>query len=389
MASTNTGIFASSFIEGFLGKKEEQEERKKQEKIIKLQTQLIEQQLSAGKIKLDAQTTLSDILTGRPAIDTPGDVGPGEFGPPKSRSGREPLPLAELLTNPEALNAAFQSGQLNLKDLLGGQDQATTLQKNVRAAGFQPGTQPFQDQMLSLLDAGADDDALAQLVFSQQQEKLDEQRRERVQFERTEKEERIGRQQAVRNDFSNAKRIIELQQDLEGTALAAGIPYGDFLRDIGAGGAALAGVLGFDLSAAQAAVAKRDELAKLFADNTIEAIDRFKGTGAITNQKFDALVAASPEIGKTAIANAKVLAGRMRAVLDAAERKGEIIPNRAEIEAWIQEMKGLSPGATTPVVDVPAISKLTIQELSQLNLQGMGEDALRAAAKRWEELSGR
>jgi hypothetical protein len=79
----------------------------------------------------------------------------------------------------------------------------------------------------------------------------------------------------------------------------------------------------------------------------------------------------------------------MRAVLDAAERKGEIIPNRAEIEAWIQEMKGLSPGATTPVVDVPAISKLTIQELSQLNLQGMGEDALRAAAKRWEELSGR
>ncbi len=44
-------------------------------------------------------------------------------------------------------------------------------------------------------------------------------------------------------------------------------------------------------------------------------------------------------MGKTAVANAKVLAGRMQSVVDAAAGKGEIIPNMAEITAWIAEMK--------------------------------------------------
>ncbi len=365
--AANTGRFAASFVEGFFGQKQEQQDRESKNKIIKMQTKLIEAQLATMQGKIDAQTKLSDILTGSVGeFEQIGETAPAPSGSPLGEDGRQPVPqfestgneppgLAELLTNPEALNALLQSGQLDLGDLIGKPQQPTTLQRNVAATGLQPGTQPFQDEMLRQLDAGSDDDVLAQLVLGQQQEKLNEQRRERELIERTEGEEKIGRRQAVKNDFGNAKRIIQLQQDLEGTALATGIPYGDFLRDIGAGAAALAAQLGFDPSAAQQAVAKRDELVKLFADGTLEAIDRFKGTGTITNQKFEALIAASPEVGKTAVANAKVLAGRMRAVLDAAERKGEIIPNRKEIEDWIEKMKGLSAGkpVSDPIVDVP------------------------------------
>ena len=349
--AANTGRFAANFVEGFFGQKQEQKDQDSKNKIIKLQTKLIEQQLATGKVKLDAQTRLSDIMTGSVGeFEQVGETAPAPSGSPLGEDGRQPVPqfestgneppgLAELLTNPESLIALVQSGQLDLGDLIGKPQQATSLSRNVQAAGFQPGTQDFQEQMLKQLDANADDDVLAQLVLSQQTEKLNEQRRERELIERTEGEEKIGRRQAVRNDFGNAKRIIEIQQDLEGTALATGIPYGEFLRKLSQGGVAILSALGFNLEEQQALIDKRDELVKLFADGTLEAIDRFKGTGTITNQKFDALIAASPEVGKTAVANAKVLAGRMQAVLDAAERKGEIIPNRAEITAWIAEMK--------------------------------------------------
>jgi len=386
MTSTNNGLFASSLVEGFFGFKRDKEEQDNKNKIIKLQTKLIEQQLNAGKVKLDAQTKLSDILTGSVGeFEQIGEAAPTPSGSPLGEDGRQPVPqfestgneppgLAELLSNPESLAALLQSGQLDLGDLIGkpGQDPA-----NVRAldiAGVKRGTEEFKEAILNNLDAGADDQALSQLILGQQTENLAEQKRERELTEKTEGEEKIGRRQAVRNDFGNAKRIIQLQQELEGTALAVGIPYGDFLRDIGAGAAALVAQLGFDPSAAQAAIAKRDELVRLFADGTLEAIDRFKGTGTITNQKFDALIAASPEVGKTAVANAKVLAGRMQAVLDAAERKSEIIPNRKEIEDWIEEMKGLtieSP-VSNPAVNVPEGLEAIDKRLAEIKAELSG-----------------
>ena len=351
MASPNTGIFASSFIEGFLGQRKDQEDRNQRNKIIKMQAKLIEAQLATVQGKIDAQTKLSDLLTGSVGeFEQIGKTAPAPSGSPLGEDGRQPVPqfestgqepmsVAEALSDPEGFLALMQSGQIKIGDLIGKPQQDTTLSRNLQAAGFQPGTGAFQEQMLKQLDANADDDVLAQLVLSQQKEKLNEQRHERELIERTEGEEKIGRRQAVRNDFGNAKRIIELQTDLANTFAAAGIPFGEAIREGAAGLNAIFGAIGFDVSKSTEIIAKRDELIKLFADGTLEAIDRFKGTGTITNQKFDALVAASPEIGKSALANARVLAARMQAAIDAAERKEEIIPNRAEITAWIAEMK--------------------------------------------------
>ncbi|KKL79900.1 hypothetical protein LCGC14_2010160, partial [marine sediment metagenome] len=52
MASTNTGNFAASFVEGFFGQKQKQQDRESKNKIIKMQTKLIEAQLATmqGKI---------------------------------------------------------------------------------------------------------------------------------------------------------------------------------------------------------------------------------------------------------------------------------------------------------------------------------------------------
>jgi len=62
MASPNTGLFVSIFVTGFLGQRKEQQDRLEKNKIIKLQTKLIEQQLLTGKVKLDAQTRFIDLL---------------------------------------------------------------------------------------------------------------------------------------------------------------------------------------------------------------------------------------------------------------------------------------------------------------------------------------
>ena len=448
MASPNTGLFAASFIDGFLKQRQSQKERKDFEKINKLQAKLLEMRLNAGQLELDAEQDFLDALANSGGgINSPNDpsqidagiippppdifdtglgrnfVSPTQGIPGQESSQNQPDLLATIVAlqenpellrdNPQLIIAALRAGRLDFKDLFGRPQQDTTLSRNIQAAGFQKGTAGFQDQMLKALDANADDDFLAQLVLNQQQEKLDEQRRKRELAEKTESEARIGRRQAVRNDFTNARRIIELQQDLEGTAFATGTPYGKFLRDIGAGLNALMDIAGFDVAKAKDLIAKRDELGKLFADGTLEAIDRFKGTGTITNQKFDALVAASPEIGKTAIANAQVLATRMRAALDAAERKSEIVPNRAEIEAWIAEMKSLSAQtgarnigdtarsgfdaatvfaqdaadkARSSIVTASEIARMTIQELQQIDPAKITAEAREAARKRYNEL---
>ena len=400
MASPNTGIFAGEFIKGFLDQRQSQKDQVGKDKIIKLQTQLIEQQLATGKIKLDAQTKVSDLFTGTLGeFEQVGETAPAPSGSPLGEDGRQPVPqfessgkepmgLLDMLSDPESFAALIQSEQVDIGDFIGKPQQATSRQRDIAFAHDPSVPQDQRDTMLQALDSGADDDVLAQIVLGQQEEKLNEQRRERGLIERTEGEEKIGRRQAVRNDFGNAKRIIEIQQKLEGTALATGIPYGDFIRDIGAGAAALVSQLGFDVSKASELIALRDELVKLFADGTLEAIDRFKGTGTITNQKFEALIAASPEVGKTAVANAKVLAGRMRAVLDAAERKGEIIPNRKEIEDWIEEMKS---GPVTKAAGAAQAGAETVSDFASRQFdaaKGAAGDAATFASEQFNKAKG-
>ncbi len=399
MAVSNIGDFAGSFattLTQMLAAKKDDERR---DTLAKLQAKVFEAQLANSEFKLTAQTTLADIMTGNsvqefeptpPEMTPSGKVQSTGFTNP----GQEPLSLVDILSGESSIAkegqlAGLQSGAFSAKDITGGGTEPST-SRLLKLAGIFPGTEEFKDAILSSIDAGDDADAATQLALSLQEERLVKQRTERVQLERTEKEARIGRTQAVRNDFGAAKRIIELQQDLEGSALAAGLPYGDFLRTVGGGLSAVMDMAGFDVSAAQDLIDKRDELGKLFADGTIESIDRFKDTGSISIPKWNALVASAPEIGKTAIANAKVLATRMQAVLDAAERKSEDVPNRKEIETWISDMKSLTRGKTKAAIDGPGIlgrfKDFTLEQIQKVDVPALPEADIPALKAKLNQL---
>ena len=389
MASPNTGLFASSFIDGFLKQQQSQKDRLNKNKIIKLQTKLIEQQLLAGTIKADATTTLMEALAGRPAIDTPGDIGPDEFGPPKSLSGREPVGLAELLTNPEALTALIQSGQLNISDLIGKQQQPTSFTREAQAAGISPGSPEFKEAFLAKNRAGSEDQALQQIFLGIQEEKQLKAKAEREANTEKGRQQRVKGRIAVRNHFALAKEAIALQKDLFNTALQSGIPAGDFLRDIQAGAAALAKATGFNLGKAQEIVDKRDRLKKLYAVRLVSGIEGLRGTGTITNQKLFALNASLPTLANSPVANAQLLGDQMQAALDGADLVGIKVPNREEIEAFIADPLAGLESQSGPIVDVPAIARMSVEQLNKLDLQGMGEDALRAASGRLRQLNAR
>ena len=434
MASPNTGLFASSFVDGFLKTKRDREKRDQFEKINKLQAKLIEMQLNAGQLKLDAEQDFLDALAGSPPIDTPGDVGPDEFGPPKSLSGREPLGLAGLITklrdDPKFLSAAIQSGQLGLKDFLGGQ-QETAFTREARLAGKPPGSPEFAEAF----EAKNRQDPSSLLAL----DLLTELRNEDVVKRQTERlagieEKRISRAEgriAIRNAFSLATEAVQLQRDLRKTALQSGIPGGDELQTISAIVGAVQEFFGKDSPQATIIVQKRQRLKKLFAELLRESIDNLKSARGITDQGRSAILAALPTLENSAVANTQLLGDMMQGVLDGADIAGyKDIENREAIEAFIADpLAGLSKQneggptfldtatgkarsafdsasgkarsgfdaatvfaqdaadkARSSIVTASEIARMTIQELQQIDPSKITAEAREAARKRYNEL---
>ena len=79
----------------------------------------------------------------------------------------------------------------------------------------------------------------------------------------------------------------------------------------------------------------------------------------------------------------------MQAALDGADLVGIKVPNREEIEAFIADPLAGLESQSGPIVDVPAIARMSVEQLNKLDLQGMGEDALRAASGRLRQLNAR
>ena len=115
------GQFAGSFADAFTRTRGQAADKEARDKLAKQQAKLIELQLQAGQIKIDASTTLADLMTGtieefetaEPRI-SPG----GRDLPQVTTESREPLDLASTLSDQQGQLAAIQSGALNIGDLL-------------------------------------------------------------------------------------------------------------------------------------------------------------------------------------------------------------------------------------------------------------------------------
>ena len=212
-------------------------------------------------------------------------------------------------------------------------------------------------------------------------------------------EAKVLAEQMATGTYSEEQReMLSLQTDLENTAIAAGVPYNDLLRDIGSGGTALLGILGFDVEKYRDVIAKYDRLNKLFADGIIESVDRFTteggGSGSITDSKMALLTKSSPSMQVSASSNAQLIADRIEAVLDAAETDGIEIDGRAEMEEWVEEIRKGSlykkDGGRDIGVTVDQVKKMTVEQLQELAQSGieLSAEIENAAYDRWAELNG-
>ncbi|KKL21392.1 hypothetical protein LCGC14_2445930, partial [marine sediment metagenome] len=272
--------------------------------------------------------------------------GLGTFRPTGARvdSPNEPKGLSEVLSDPEGLFAAIQSGQIKISDLIGGGQQPSAFTKDAGLAGIVPGTPEYLDAFERRY--GQDEQAIlsAELLASIQEEKVLKARGERTdKVEENRKFKARGRI-AVKDHFSLANEAIALQRDLQKTLLQTGLPGGDKLR----GGTAIVGAVqeffGVDSPQAKIIVEKRDRLKKLLSVTLVDSIKAMKGVVSVARQQ--ALMKALPTLDNSAVANAQLFGDQMKSLLDEADINGFEVGARDFIEQFIADpLAGLQPQA--------------------------------------------
>lgn len=178
-------------------------------------------------------------------------------------------------------------------------------------------------------------------------EELNTVREERQAANETQTQERVALRRSVATDLTKLKELSEINQRLTGTALESGLPFPELRRAATGGVQALQSLFGGEGSDKKARELKADfdTFNKLSQDFIIGSLDRFNATGAVTNQKFQALVQANAGVGTSPETNSFIIANNLEAIINAADIEGINIPNKQEMEDLI---KTLRSGAGTP-----------------------------------------
>ena len=114
MANQRLGQLAGSFAEAFSRTIGQKKDRAARDTIAKQQAKLIELQLQSGQIKIDAQTTLAEMMTGKleefkPAEPTTTPEGRFEV-PQFTNASQQPMDLASVLSDPKGSLLFFSLG---------------------------------------------------------------------------------------------------------------------------------------------------------------------------------------------------------------------------------------------------------------------------------------
>lgn len=280
-----------------------------------------------------------------------------------------------------------------------------------RAAGINPTSDTGRQAILDHFGrSGASDEAMRTIQLQIAGLQLDEKRREREARERTERQQRLGRRNSIASSVGDIRKIFNANKNIEGTLLQSGVPFSEARR----GGVALftsilEGV-GVDQSDRRQALTDFDTARKGFNDLVLESIDRFGGEGGtLTNDKLALLESALANENITAEASASILATILEENIQAAELEKFNIKELEGANELLQELRDFELGITdeqeneVPDVDFRGqlsrgfdaarvrasdVAKMSIDQLNELAQSGreMSEEALRAAADRYEEL---
>lgn len=369
-----------------------------------MRNDLIRQEMLKRKRQQEAQQQIQGLL-GAPQREAPGQpIAPGT-GPMATQDMRQGELMGLLAqASPDQFNAGL------LGQMFGQQQERAepAFVRELRAAGLDPATGEGQQILLDRLrnqdDGGNLDQQLRILQTQMAAFQLDEKRRERLEQERTESQQRAGRERAIQNNLQDVSKLADLNRDLEGTFLEAGIPASNIRRtSMSALNAALEAA-GVDRTEQREQVAKFDRFRKGLNDLIINTIDRFGPN--LTNQQLSLLenASASTEISPPAIAS--ILADVAEINLQNAEIEGfELEPEkRRQYEELIERERNFQPRSGEAVMDVPEaarrtgeaarrtavraadIARMGVDQIRQLDFESMTEDQRNAIARRLDEL---
>lgn len=211
------------------------------------------------------------------------------------------------------------------------------------------------------------------------------------------RETRLTRENSIKRGLEQTVKIADLTKKLEGTALASGLPASEWRRSGFGALAAVGGALGLDVEKLESDLAAFDEQKKNLSDqlNNLIAAGQLDN---VTDSKLRQYQNSLADQNTQPAAIMEIQATISQAFLDQADVLGMEIPNRAKIEAEIEEMRNYVPPGTDTIIDVPGVTgravvrvadigRMSLEQLQSVDTTGWSKELLEAAAKRWDELN--
>ena len=238
------------------------------------------------------------------------------------------------------LAQAFPSQIGSLMSRSGGQERRPNSLIEQAQFAF-PDDQDKQRQFVAQ-NAGQDDIAaqLGLLQARQRQIEIENALRDRQEADESREQKRGKLIASVAKDLEDARRLAEINSELQGTLGESGVPLSDVRRAIASGAGALGDLVGADTSETKRIVNLMDEFEKIstrFA--TQSAVDLFD-SGNITNFQLQAIQAATPNPSIAPEANNRIIADSIEAILGGADRAGIEIQNRNEFDRLARQLRG-------------------------------------------------
>jgi hypothetical protein len=237
-----------------------------------------------------------------------------------------------------------------------------------------PGTPEFSEAYKQFaMDSDPNGTALERVQLELNLMQLQNQRAERERAEDTVAKERRGMYRDTVTDLKKLEEMADLNRKLEGSFLAAGMVSPDLRRDAASVKQSILQSMGQDTTEAQQAIADFDRFGKLIQDFVINSIDRFQGSGSMTQGKFDALLSANASLGVSPQANNLIFADNIDAILDSSEIEGIEIPNAEKLRELSATLRGGSSAPATGVnvltapLDQIDVNLLTPEQQRQLD----------------------
>ena len=193
------------------------------------------------------------------------------------------------------------------------------------------------------------------------------------------RQERIAQQQSIERNLEQNQAAVDLTERLEGTMLESGsvIPA-DFRRGLASLNELATSLSGGDTSGIQQMIADFDTQRKLLEDQVNARIASGDYGQSATQLQSIQRSLANPNISPTAIIR---IQGQLAEIdLDRAEAQNITIQNRKEWERQAEAWKKYDP------ISPDSISKMTRQQLGQLDIDSLSDEQARAAIQRLNEL---